>query len=570
MKRFISAFLALLIIFGSVPSFSAFAATTTITLTEEQLTKNAYKNIENALKTAKNNATKDKVYTIKLPSGTYTLKNTLHIYSNTKLILQEDTVLVRGFDSSNMLKLGVKEESNLGYSGYENITVSGGTWDADFRGSSCIMRFAHCKNVTLKNSALINQKNAHHMELAAAYNFKIYNCRFEEYKKTESGDGEAIQIDPIHNSYHFPDYYEYDDTPCKNITVEKCTFKNLYAGVGTRSGVVGSYFNNIKIINNYFENISDRAICAFNYKNSIIQNNRINGAGIGIIFEYFPASNLTGKLYMPNDKSKDIKLKNNTGCKIKYNKITVINKTGRENSSGIALYGGIISKDYSDKVGLKAGKYYVQGLTVYKNTINVQSSSSYGMIMLYTYKSSIKANKITAPNQSNELGISLQSSKANTFASNTVKGFVNGIDLIDKSTSNMFKANTVKGNSLYGVSLDKSSKAEFYYGNTFKGKAGKIEINSKKYPLYTSEIKLSVNKGSKKNVLKWNSVKGTGYKIYRSTKKKGGYKLVATVKGKKNTSYVDNHKKGKKYYYKVQAYKTANKSHIYGKYSNIK
>lgn len=72
---------------------------------------------------------------------------------------------------------------------------------------------------------------------------------------------------------------------------------------------------------------------------------------------------------------------------------------------------------------------------------------------------------------------------------------------------------------------------------------------------------LVVNKISKKSIkLSWNRmIGGKGYKIYRATKKNGKYKLVRTVKDRWKTSWIDKKTKdGKKYYYKVVAYKKLN------------
>lgn len=56
--------------------------------------------------------------------------------------------------------------------------------------------------------------------------------------------------------------------------------------------------------------------------------------------------------------------------------------------------------------------------------------------------------------------------------------------------------------------------------------------------------------------IRWNKVAGaSGYKIYRSTKKSGKYKRIATVKGGTKTSYKNRKRTtGTTYYYKVMAY----------------
>ena len=572
MKKFVSVLIAVIILTSFAFPKSAFAdEATVINITEEQMISNAGKYMEEALTNAKKYATKSKPYRINIPSGTYNLKSALHIFSNTTLHLEEDTVLVKKFENSNMIKLGLKEEVNTAYSGYYNIVIEGGTWDCNYTGTSCIMRFAHCNNITLRNTTLKNQKDAHHMELAGASNFYIYNCSFIGYKKTSGGDGEAIQIDPIHNTTHFPAYEKYDDTPCKNVSVTNCLFKDIFAGVGTRSGVIGSYFTNINISNNTFENVRDKAICAFNYRNSKIKNNTITGSTLGIIFEYYPASNLLGKLYMPNSSKASKKIITNTNCVISGNKITVKNITGRNNSCGIAVYGGTISKDYSKKVNLMQGNYFVENLNVNYNNIVSNDKSSKGMILTFVNKSYINNNTMNSTVTSSSNGIAMSSAKKNYVNSNKITNFFNGVSTSAKSNGNAFSKNTIHNNRSYAISVAKDSAASIYFGNSIKNnKKGKYEVNSKAYPLYGSNVNLKVKKEKKKVTLKWNKVKGvSGYIVYASTKPNSGYKKLKNIKGKKNVKFSFNNKKKKKYYYKVIPYKNANGSYIYGKESNI-
>lgn len=71
------------------------------------------------------------------------------------------------------------------------------------------------------------------------------------------------------------------------------------------------------------------------------------------------------------------------------------------------------------------------------------------------------------------------------------------------------------------------------------------------------KTKLISIKGSSKDVVKWKTISGVkGYRIYRSTKKNGSYKFVATVKGAKKNSYTISNKSKQKYYYKVCSYNT--------------
>lgn len=83
---------------------------------------------------------------------------------------------------------------------------------------------------------------------------------------------------------------------------------------------------------------------------------------------------------------------------------------------------------------------------------------------------------------------------------------------------------------------------------------------------------ISLKAGSKKVTVKWNKISGaTGYKVYRATSKNGKYTCVKTVKSGKTVSYVNKSlKKGKKYYYKVRAYRSVSGKLKYSNYSAVK
>ena len=70
-----------------------------------------------------------------------------------------------------------------------------------------------------------------------------------------------------------------------------------------------------------------------------------------------------------------------------------------------------------------------------------------------------------------------------------------------------------------------------------------------------------------------NVKKAKGYQIYQATKKKGPYKKIKTLKQKRLKRLVYTKKKlkaGKRYYYKVRAYKVRKGKRIYGKFSKVK
>ena len=78
--------------------------------------------------------------------------------------------------------------------------------------------------------------------------------------------------------------------------------------------------------------------------------------------------------------------------------------------------------------------------------------------------------------------------------------------------------------------------------------------------------------GKKRITVKWSkAANANGYVIYRSTKKSSGYKLIKTIKNGNTVSFVNKKlSKGRKYYYKVRAFRTVGDKNIYGSYSAVK
>lgn len=78
--------------------------------------------------------------------------------------------------------------------------------------------------------------------------------------------------------------------------------------------------------------------------------------------------------------------------------------------------------------------------------------------------------------------------------------------------------------------------------------------------------------GKKKATIKWVKIPGaSGYVIYRSTKKSSGYKAVKTITKGGTVSFVNKKlKKGKRYYFKIRAYRTVSGKRVYSGYSAVK
>ncbi|MCR5206967.1 MAG: right-handed parallel beta-helix repeat-containing protein, partial [Eubacterium sp.] len=263
-----------------------------------------------------------------------------------------------------------------------------------------------------------------------------------------------------------------------------------------------------------------------------------------------------------------VEIVNDTGTVIKKNTITVTRPVNRESSSGIAVYGGTLSSASAKSYGLIAGSYFVSNIVISKNTVKVKSAGSSGMWLKYVRNSKITDNVFSSSVQSSggKNGITLVSSADNLFKGNTVTKFDNSMAFRTASVNNEIKGNTFKKAQRYGLAVDSTSDFTAPYSNTFSkiGKA-KVLVRKKEFKPYPVTVK---NFKASDKTLSWKRIKkgtGTGYKIFRSTKKSSGYTVIATLKGFKKNRYSDETaEKGKRYYYKVAVYRQYKNTLIYG------
>lgn len=91
-------------------------------------------------------------------------------------------------------------------------------------------------------------------------------------------------------------------------------------------------------------------------------------------------------------------------------------------------------------------------------------------------------------------------------------------------------------------------------------------------PYLTKPTIKKLTAGSRSVTVRWNKIAGAnGYKIYRATSKNGKYTCVKTIKKGGTISWKNTKlKKGKRYYYKVKAYRIVDKKNVYSSYSSKK
>ncbi len=531
--------------------------------------------IQGALNEARDNATDSLPYQINIPAGAYYLDRALFIYSNTKLHLDDGTTLLQTAPKGqNIIKAGFNEV-NSGYGGYRNITVDGGTYNMNFNGS-CAMRFGHCTNVNIINVNVCNVKDAHHIEAAGVDTMSVTNCMFTSTVRSEdtTNSCEAIQLDILHDSTHFPGYDNFDDTPNKNITISGCTFTDLYSGIGTRSGVSGSYFDNINIVNNKFNNIKEKAISCFNYKNSNISSNIFIDVNYGISFEYLPNNISSGskRMYNPNSGVSNA-LDPDCGTVISDNTLNINEKNG-SSSCAIYVYGATLDSATAKKYGVKSGDYRIQNILISNNTVNCRSSYARGIFVTGVNKSDITGNYLydSALASDGINAINVCSSENNNISSNVIEGtFNNGISLYDSgfaySKNTDISSNVIKSVKSYGIRIATNSSATIRNDNIIqKSGVSPICISSQNYSQNIGSVTVRSTEFSKKGkpVIRLSGVNGNaGYKVYRSTND-GSLTQIATAPASSLNFEDKSARINAKNYYRIFAYKTVEQSVIVG------
>ena len=129
---------------------------------------------------------------------------------------------------------------------------------------------------------------------------------------------------------------------------------------------------------------------------------------------------------------------------------------------------------------------------------------------------------------------------------------------VGKTTSTSYTVNNLKTNKKYSYIVRADLLGNYNTAYT-------VVRSAKPIP---AAPKISTKAGKKKITVKWKKVSGaTGYYVYRATKSTGKYKKVKSTTSKSWTN--TKLKKGKKYYYKVKAYRKVSSKKVFGTWSNI-
>lgn len=471
--------------------------------------------IQTAINYADSHSSEKNRFTLKIPKGEYTLARSINVNSNITLDFG-NSLFKRTKNCSSYIRAGHGADNTKGYNGYKNITIKNVTFDDQKipRGSS-LVRFAHAQNFTLENVTMKNTFGvAHQLTFAASKNVKIKNCSFlnmDVSTKAKALNCEAIQIDVLMEKY-FGNYPLYDGTPTQNVEITGCVFKNLSRGCGTHTSVAGSYFTNMKINNNSFENIDGYAIRATNYRNSEIKNNKITNCGNGIVVSDLTGSGLQN-CYTPFKEN--TALVPDSNIVVSGNKISVCD-TGysRAYASGIEIFGEVVkNKKFADGKTF-SGDFRMRKMRVENNTIsstvknkafhainiNGAYSEKGGESSDFVVSGNVIKLDISKPSKQTSDAFRVKNSVNLKICSNSTdekSKKISAFILLENCNGVSFLSNSFSTGGEYGVLARKSTRC-VVEGNTFKKTASHavyLYKNCKKMTVTSNKIQRSSDCG---------------------------------------------------------------------------
>lgn len=451
----------------------------TIVVTKNDIEENGfYEAVQKALNSAL--GLEDGILVVKVEPGEYVLEDMLRIYANTTLSLH-DVVIKRTEEVRiNMLRIGENDIPSRGPKGYyyENITIDGGVFDAAST-KGTMFKIVHAKNFTMNNVTLENVKNSHIMEVAGVDGFNLKGCSFINQEQELNQDTtcyEAVQLDILRSSNIVNCRSE--DLAMKNVLVEDCVFDKCPRGIGSHTAVLNNPFDNIIIKNNKFTNMMSAAIQTMNWKNCQITDNYIENTPRAIAVYstgskgngMYVASELAEEGDTEAHVSDEFKEPENSNTLIAYN--TIKNCGGVQDiladysPSAISLIGRQITKedsDNKDKKPLPAGYYYVNGVCIRDNIVDVKGAACRvehsRNVSVYSNVFNCDKNTFFADKSYNGINIRY-GSKVERLDNNRVNNpNSSGIYVNDNSLVKSMDNNTVKTAKKYGIGV--------YYSNVY-------------------------------------------------------------------------------------------------------
>ena len=295
---------------------------------------------------------------VRIPRGTYRFDSSVKIPAKTVIIMDAGVLLQHNSPDEMLFINGDKGVTNYatGYGGDGQIYIQGYGAVVDCNGLSLnqyrgMLRIAHADTVVLEGFEVRNGRHAHNIEINSSQNVLCTKLKLNDHRYDRGDKYESIQID--HATLEgLPEFGAYDNTPCRNITVEHCSFNNAATGVGTHSSTpVGKEHLNIRVVNNTFKNMN----------------------AIGVRGQSWLSSEVTGNIFSTlSNECRPIVMFGCTGSKVHRNILDDANIT----KQAITLTDGVNGRCQNMEVSFNRSKastpVYIQAADnsqVFKNTL---------------------------------------------------------------------------------------------------------------------------------------------------------------------------------------------------------
>lgn len=506
MRKCLCLSLHLLLILICIVGFGAgkevILANTVIEVTQEEIgKKGVFQGIQDALDIAKEKATEENCYLIKVEAGEYELDKALVIYGNTTLDLTD--VKLKRIYKTNIIRVGKSElgSSRVGVLGYyyKNISIIGGVLDGGNLGATMV-KVGHAQNFSIQGTTFQNVYNAHEMEVAGVDGFYLNECTFNNQKLDRSASAlayEAIQLDILYSKHIYG--YRSEVLANTNIKITNCSFNDVPRAIGSHTAIMNVPVDGIEISGCTFTNINSVAIQGLNWKNCIIQKNEISKAVRGIAI-YYARNNGQG-CYMATPVIQEGGTYSNVSVEYEpsmISNIQILNNSIILNSkldslanyakSGIYVGGYNVTEQssFSDGSGnIPLGNYFIEDVTIAGNEIHTME---YGVYLKNIHNAKVSKNQIQQNVFNYELdyergnGVTVVDHSENIQIDNNqiIDMDQNGIYVKESMVSKLEK-NRISKCDGRGIWLYKNSKCENnIYKNTLqKCKLGGIKISTK-------------------------------------------------------------------------------------------
>jgi hypothetical protein len=356
-----------------------------------------------------------------IPPKTYEIDEYLTIGSDSKLVGTNGSTIKAGNLVMDLF-ITNKNENSIGvYGGNKNITIENIIFDANRTTTGqdiTILGFAHCDNVQVINCEFTKWSEWHAIEFNACSNSGSYGCRYHDAIQSDLNE-EAIQLDVSNNfgAFPWPSGAPYDSTPCKNITIDNCTFENVSTGIGCHNHSENIVVDGVTIRDCLFNTLKYRCVSSYNWKNLLVTGctvydaeRFVNCFGLGLTIPGLVSG---------------IKVVNNSIELVQYG-LNVDQDSG-VNVDGVTdgvIFSNNILKNIT-KVANNSRAMWIQGESQSKihnviamgNTVDV--TNQYGITADYCVNPIFSGNKVTGCEQS---GIVMFSCTGGIISANIAKG----------------------------------------------------------------------------------------------------------------------------------------------------